>query len=237
VNATNGDVALTNVDATYMKTNINAKGSIAGRDNSSGKYTSLDFFVGEGRIEDMLHIFVKENRPPISGITRLQGHVTVPPEGEPFLKEVKLQGEFDIKDVRFANWARQESVDELSKTARGKKKPKEQEKGAEENVISHVNGHTALQNGAATFSDLEFQIPGADARMHGTYNLLNLKIDLHGTIKMDAKFSQSTSGIKALVAKVLNPFFDKSHGSVVPVLVDGTYQKPHFGLDLNPVKK
>ena len=53
---------------------------------------------------------------------------------------------------------------------------------------------------------------------------------------MDAKFSQSTSGIKSLFAKVLDPFFDKKHGSVVPVLIDGTYHNPHFGVDLNPIK-
>jgi hypothetical protein len=237
VNAANGDVALTNVDATYMKTNINAKGNIASKDSSSAKYTSLDFVIAKGRIEDMLHLFVKEKQPPMSGTTHMQGHVTVPPDGEPFLREVVVQGDFDIADGRFENQERQESVDELSKTARGKKKPKDQEDESPENVISHVNGHAILRHGVATFPDLAFQIPGADARMHGTYNLLNHKVDLHGTVKMDAKFSKSTSGIKALFAKVLDPFFDKSHGSVVPVLVDGTYQNPHFGLDLNPVKK
>ena len=61
VNATNGDVTLTEVDATYIKTNINARGSIASKDGSSGKYTSLDFVIEKGRIEDMLHLLVKEN--------------------------------------------------------------------------------------------------------------------------------------------------------------------------------
>jgi hypothetical protein len=237
VNAGNGDVVLKNVDATYIKTNINAKGSIASKDTSSAKYTSLDFVIAKGRIEDMLHLFIKEKQPPMSGTTYMQGHVTVPPDGEPFLKEVVVQGDFNIANGRFENRERQESVDELSQTARGKKKQKDQEGESPESVISDVNGHALLRNGVATFPDLVFQIPGADARMHGTYNLLNQKVDLHGTVKMDAKFSKSTSGIKALFAKVLDPFFDKSHGSVVPVLVDGTYQNPRFGLDLNPVKK
>ncbi|HTC61606.1 MAG TPA: AsmA-like C-terminal region-containing protein [Candidatus Saccharimonadales bacterium] len=236
VNSLNGDVALTSVDANYIKTNIKAKGVIAGIDGSNGKYTSLEFVIAKGRIDDVLRLFVKENRPPLSGITRMQGHVVIPPDGEPFLKKVSVQGDFEIEDGQFENRTRQESVDELSETARGKKKPKDEDKDSAENVISHLNGHTSLRNGVATFSGLAFQVPGADASMHGTFNLLNQKIDLHGTLKMDAKFSQSTSGIKSLFAKVLNPFFDKSRGSVVPVLVDGTYQNPHFGLDLNPVK-
>ena len=239
VNGTDGDVALTNVNATYLRTKINAKGSIAKRENIADKFTSLDFEVRGGRIEDILRLFVRENHPPMAGITSFQAHVTVPPDGKPFLKEVTLEGNFEIADGRFENQARQESVDELSEKARGRKKTKsdEPENNSTENVISHVAGHAVLRSGVAMFPELSFIVPGADARMHGTYDLLNEKIDLHGTVKMDAKFSQSTSGIKTLFAKVLDPFLNKKHGSLVPVVVDGTYQNPHFGLDLNPVKK
>jgi hypothetical protein len=239
VNGTDGDVALTNVDATYLRTKINAKGYIAKREDTAGKFTSLDFAVRGGRIEDILHLFVREDHPPMSGITSFQAHVTVPPDGKPFLKEVTLDGNFEIADGRFENQPRQESVDELSEKARGEKKTKsdEQENDLTENVISHVGGHAILRSGVTMFPELSFNVPGADARMHGTYDLLNERIDLHGTVKMDAKFSQSTSGIKTLFAKVLDPFLNKKHGSLVPVVVDGTYQNPHFGLDLNPVKK
>jgi hypothetical protein len=237
VNSLNGDVTLTSVDTSYFNTLINAKGSVTDKVDWDEKFTSLDFVVHDGRIQDILRFIVRENRPPMSGVTNFQALVTVPPEGKPFLKEVTLQGDFDIDNGHFANPPRQESVDELSETARGQKKAKPEEKEQEENVMAHVHGHVELFNGVATFPELIFTVPGADARMHGTYNLLNEKIDLHGALKMDAKFSQSTSGIKALFAKVLDPFLNKKEGSVIPVLVDGTYGNPHFGLDLNPVKK
>jgi hypothetical protein len=239
VNGTNGDVTLNNVDATYLRTKINAKGNIGAREGAHGKFTSLDFAVRGGRIEDILRLFVKGNRPPMSGVTSLQAHVTLPPDGKPFLKEVTLQGDFEIASGRFENQTRQDSVDELSERARGQQKIKsdDQENNSTEDVFSHVNGRAELRNGVATFSELSFTIPGADARVHGTYDLLNQKIDFHGTVKMDSKFSKSTSGIKSLFAKVLDPFLDKKHGSVVPVVADGTYQNPHFGLDLNPAKK
>jgi hypothetical protein len=237
VNSLNGDVTLTSVDTSYFNTLINAKGSVTDKVDWDEKFTSLDFVVHDGRIQDILRFIVRENRPPMSGVTNFQALVTVPPEGKPFLKEVTLQGDFDIDNGHFANPPRQESVDELSETARGQKKAKPEEKEQEENVMAHVHGHVELFNGVATFPELIFTVPGADARMHGTYNLLNEKIDLHGALKMDAKFSQSTSGIKALFAKVLDPFLNKKEGSVVPVLVDGTYANPHFGLDLNPIKK
>jgi hypothetical protein len=232
-------VALTSVTASYIDTAIHADGNIANKQGQDGKFTSLDFTVRDGHIQDLLRMFVSDSRPPMSGITNFQAHITVPPDGKPFLKEVTLQGDFDVSDGRFESGSRQESVDQLSATARGDKKAKETQKNAApaDDVTSHLRGHVDLRGGVATFKDLLFSVPGADARMNGTFNLLNEKIDLHGTVRMDAKFSQSTSGIKAAFAKVLNPFLDKKHGSVVPVLVDGTYANPHFGIDLNPVKK
>jgi hypothetical protein len=239
VNSMNGDVALTSVETSYFKTVINSSGSIAKKEGWDAKFTSLDFAVHDGRIQDILRLFVRGNTPPMSGATSFKAHVTVPPEGKPFLKEVTLQGAFDIDNGRFEKPSSQVSVDELSETARGEKKdkPEEKKEEPEENVMSHVHGQIEVHDGVATFAELLYSVPGADARMHGTFNLLNEKVDLHGTLRMDAKFSQSTSGIKALFAKVLDPFLDKKKGSVVPVLVDGTYSHPHFGLDLIPIKK
>ena len=238
VNSLNGDVTLNSVTSNYFKTVINATGSVAEKESWDTKFTALDFAVRDGRIQDILWLFVRGNRPPLSGATSFKAHVTVPPEGKPFLKEVTLQGEFDIENGHFEKLSRQQSVDELSETARGEKKAKPEEKKdePEEDVTSHTHGRVDVHDGVATFSELLYSVPGADARMHGTYNLLNEKVDLHGTLRMDTKFSQSTSGIKALFAKVLDPFLNKKHGSVVPVVVDGTYRNPHFGLDLNPLK-
>ena len=241
LNATNGDIVLNNVDAAYQNTKIIAKGSIADKAGFDRKFTSMDFGVHGGRLQDILRLIVKESRPPMSGVISLQAHSTVPPEGQPFLKEATLQGDFEINDGHFENPSRQQSVDELSETARGLKKrngdKNEGKNNPAENVVSRASGHVDLKNGIATITNLSFSVPGAEALMHGTFNVLNEKIDLHGTMKMEARFSQSTSGIKSLLAKVLDPFFNKKRGSIVPVVVDGTYHDPHFGIDLNPVKK
>jgi len=239
VNSMNGDVVLNSVDATYFDTAIHASGSVADKDRWDGKFTSLDLAVRNGRVQDILRLFVSENRPPMSGATSFQAHVTVPPEGKPFLKEVTLQGEFDIASGHFENSSRQESVDNLSANARGDKQAKQDIKKnfPVEEVAANAHSHTQLRDGVATLPDLMFVIPGADARMHGTFDLLSEKIDLHGTVKTDSKFSQNTSGIKAAFAKILDPFLDKKHGSVIPVLVNGTWGKPNFGVDLNPIKK
>jgi hypothetical protein len=43
-----------------------------------------------------------------------------------------------------------------------------------------------------------------------------------------------TQGAKALILKILDPFFKKKRvGYIVPVKITGTYEHPSFGLDLN----
>jgi hypothetical protein len=77
-------------------------------------------------------------------------------------------------------------------------------------------------------------VPGATARMHGTYNLLNYKIDLRGQMRVDSKISNTEKGGKALLLKMIEPFFKKKKkGEIVPVRISGNYHHPSFGLDLN----
>jgi len=239
VDGMNGDVALNSIEATYLGTEITAKGTVAGKPGSAGKFTSLDFAVQNGRIQDILRLFVKSDRPPMSGITDFRAHVMVSPQTGPFLKKVALVGNFGIGEGKFQRPTTQEKVDQLSVAAQGQKKaePIADKNNPSENVISDLGGHVVLSNGVATLTNLSFTIPGADARMQGTYDVLDGKIDFHGTVKMAAKVSQSTSGVKSAFATMLDPFFDKKHGSVVPVEIDGTFHSPHFGIDLNPLKK
>jgi hypothetical protein len=240
VDGTNGNVALDRVNATYAETEVDAEGSVANTANYRSKFTALDFAVSEGRIQDMLRLFVSEKTAPMSGVTSFRAHVTVPPEGKPFLKEVTLDGDFGIASGHFDKPATQAKADDLSAAARGDKKAREaQQRTAnipQENVISDLRGRVALRDGVATFTNLSFKVPGADARLHGTYNLLSEAVNFHGTLKMDTKFSKSTGGIKSVFAKLIDPFVNKKQGSVVPVVMKGTYAHPHFGLDLNPVK-
>jgi hypothetical protein len=73
--------------------------------------------------------------------------------------------------------------------------------------------------------------------MHGTYDLISHKIDLRGQLKVDTKISNTTSGAKAFLLKMMEPFFKKRRrGEIVPVRISGTYEHPTFGLDLNDKK-
>ena len=100
-------------------------------------------------------------------------------------------------------------------------------------VLSDLKGHVELQDGTARFSNLSFSVPGALAQMHGSYNLISEAIDFHGTLKTQSEPSDTTQGIKALMLKVLGPFFkNKPAGYIMPVKITGTYLHPSFGLAL-----
>lgn len=90
-----------------------------------------------------------------------------------------------------------------------------------------------MKNGKAHFTDLAMSIPGATAQMDGAYDLLNERINFHGTLKTQAEISKTTSGIKSVLLKPFDPLFKKKNaGAVIPIEMVGTYDHPHFGIDL-----
>jgi uncharacterized protein involved in outer membrane biogenesis len=248
VNGTNGDVFLNEIDTSFLQTVVGGQGSIASKSGQKGKTTSLELEVNKGRVQDLLRLFVTANRPPMNGQTRLKAHVLIPPEGRPFLKELILQGDFGIDEAALTKPITQTRVDELSERARGEKKDKDKDKDKNEdenktasesdaddpeNVVLNLRGHVEVRDGVAKFSDLSLSAPGASARMSGSYYLLNQRIDLHGTLKTEARLSQETRGIKSALLKPFDPLFKgKKAGAEIPVKVTGTYQNPQFGFDV-----
>jgi hypothetical protein len=227
-----GDTFLKRVDAHFGKTHVVAEGSIAKSANGKGKTALIDLSAKNGRIEDVLKLFVKKDRPPMSGAVTLRAKVEIPSGERSFLEKVKLRGNFGIGKGEFSRPSTQEGVNKLSAGARGEKDPTDPE-----TVLTDLTGQVALNNGLADFSDLSFDVPGATARMQGTYNLINHKVDLRGQMQLDSKISNTSSGAKALLLKMMDPFFKKrKKGEILPVRISGTYEKPSFGLDLKDKK-
>jgi hypothetical protein len=232
VDGMHGDTFLKRVDADFWKTHIVVQGSIARSSNGISKTALLDFSGSQARIDDLLRLFVQAKRPPMSGSVTLRAHVEIPPGEDSFLKKLKLQGRFGIQSGAFSNPATQKGVDQLSAGARGQKDPPDPE-----TVLTDLTGQVDAVEGVAKFADLSFGVPGASARMHGTYNLLNYKIDLRGQMRVDSKISNTEKGGKALLLKMIEPFFKKKKkGEIVPVRISGDYHHPTFGLDLNDKK-
>jgi hypothetical protein len=232
VDGTSGDTMVRSVDGAFLKTPVHVEGSVAGKPGQPGKTTALNVNVRNGRIEDVLWLFVKESKAPLEGATNFHAHVVWPSGHQKFLKRVVLQGEFEIEQAQWTKPERQMSVNMLSKKASGKKKDP-----GTPNVTADLKGAVLLSNEIARFSDTSFKVPAAEATLHGTYNLEDTKVDFHGDLKTEASISDDSTGVKAVLLKPLDPLFKRKHaGAVVPVEMNGTYHDPHFGVSLQPKK-
>jgi hypothetical protein len=94
-----------------------------------------------------------------------------------------------------------------------------------------MNGDFYLAKGILSFSGLQFAIPGADVQLGGTYALDNEIMNFRGQVRLQAKLSQTTTGVKSVLLKLADPLFSKKgNGAVLPVRITGSVQHPHYGL-------
>ena len=231
VNGNNADTLLEPVKAHFWRTTAVFKGGVIGKKAQHGKTVELELSAKNGRIEDLFRLFIRSPRSPISGRVSLRGKVEVPPVHQAFLEKLRMQGDFGIDEGQFTKGKTQEGINRLSESSRGETKKQEDEDP--ETVLSNLAGHVEVHNGTATFSRLSFSVPGASAQFHGTYGLISKKVDLHGVLTTTGRLSDTTSGFKALLVKVITPFLKKkATAKIVPLKITGTYGNITVGLDL-----
>lgn len=212
------------------------KGSIAGQQGNGGKVAAIDVTEPSGRIEDLLNLFVSARTPPMTGSVTFHGHAEIPPDPGGFVQRMKLQGDFGIAGGKFTDKATEGDISRLSESADKQLKGQRQENP--ETVLSKLQGHGAATNGVATLSNLSFSVPGAQATLAGTYNLLNYQIDLHGVLATTGQLGDATTGFQSFLVKAMGPLFKRRHAEkVVPFKITGNYQDPRIELDLGSKKK
>ena len=230
VNGTNGDVVLRPAVARYRGTSIEVRGPIAGHDGQQGKTASFDVSVPKGRVDDLLYLFTKD-RPGMSGEVTARGKFLWPPGARKFLEKIRLDLAFGLQRNRFTSANTQDGINRISESAQGEKKKEQNEDP--QTVLSEVHGNIQVRNGTAVITNGTFEVPGANAFLHGSYNLLNQAVDLHGTLDTRGHLSDTTSGFKALVLKAITPVFFKKRGRtrIVPFQITGGYGNTTIGID------
>ena len=225
IDGTNGDTELRPVIAHFLQSTVEANGSVAGIPGQKGKTISLDA-VTHGRLEDLLQMALKGRRAPMTGAIQLHTRIILPPGGTDVTQRLQLAGHFATEDTAFTRENIKEKLKNLSRRAQGK--PNDPDAGSE---IFNLAGNFGLHGGIATFSGLNFTVSGAQVRLQGNYSLLSEQMNFAGTLRMKAKVSQTTTGFKSLLLKVVDPFFAKDGaGAVIPIKITGTRDKPSFGL-------
>jgi len=229
VDGTNGDVLLKPAVARFRRTRIEVRGWIAGHAGEKGKTASFDVTVPEGRVEDLLYLFAKD-QPGMTGDVMMTVKFVWPPGPRKFLEKIRMDVIFGMKGSRFTSPNTQGSIDRISESAQGEKK-KEQDEDLR-TVLSRLYGNIQVRDGIAVISNGGFEVPGADAAVHGTYSLLDQRVDLHGTLDTRGHLSDTTSGFKALVLKAITPLFKKSGSTrIVPFAISGAYGDTTVGID------
>src|SRR5262249_7795411 len=142
---------------------------------------------------------------------------------QPFLQKLQLSSTFKIQNAKFINPRTEVRISRVSS-------PPDQE---DSETLADFQGSVILRNVTAQFSSLSIHVQDVQASLRATFNLINQKVDMHGHLKTAASLGKTTHGIKAVFAKVIEPFFKKKpHETVIPVHVGGTYSHPSFGLDI-----
>jgi hypothetical protein len=227
VDGTNGNTILEQVDASFLNTSIVAKGAIAGQPHKSGRTVTLDLTMDPGRLEDVLRLALKTPAPPMVGSLRLSTKFVLPPGEDDVVKRLQLDGRFTIAGTRFTNATVQDRINELSHRGRGKVREPEIP-----NVASRFDGRFKLGGGRLQVPNVRFGVPGSVVDLAGTYDLVPETLDFKGTLFMDAKISDTTTGVKHFLLKLADPFFRRDGGgSAIPIKVTGSRSDPSFGLD------
>ena len=229
VDGTNGDTYLQNVDSHFERTTVTAKGSVAGHPGQHGKTVRLEMAVNTGRIEDLLFLVTDEKRPALTGSITLNAKVEVPAGPPGFLRKLDVVGSCGIGSGQFTSPRLQQPVNALTQSADGENKKQQAEDP--DTVLSQLSGQVSAKNGVATLSNVSFTAPSTRAQIHGTYNLVDRKVDLHGVLYTNGKLDDTTSGFKALVLNAVGPLLKQKSVTVVPFAIGGTSSHPSFALD------
>jgi hypothetical protein len=192
----------------------------------------LEVTVNPGRLEDILRLGIKSDRPPMTGALRFQTQMAVLPGKGKISQRIKLNGHFLARSAHPTDPVIQEKLKTLSR--RGEGKPKDKSAGEDE---FDLQGKFRLKEGTASFPALRFTIPGAELDLDGQYGLFSEQLDFHGNLYLDAKLSQTISGFKSILLKPVDPFFRKGGKTVLPIQISGVRSKPEFKLELHRPKR
>jgi hypothetical protein len=227
VDGTNGNVWLQPVRAQLGQSSLLADGGIVEPEGEDGRTVSLDVVMTEGRVEDVLRLVVK-GEPALAGALQLKAKLLFPPGDVDAVEKLQLDGSFGIASARFSEGGLQAKMNELSQKARGEGDSKE----PPDRVATDFAGRFAMKGGVIRFSTLTFAVPGAKLDLAGTYAVRSEALDFRGTVRMEAKLSELTTGFKSFLLKAVDPLVRRKDVTVIPITVSGTAAKPDFGLDV-----
>ena len=231
VDGTTGNTLLEPVHARLLNSEFVARGGVFRVPGDRYRRVLLDAVSSHARLEDLLRLALKADVPPMTGDVTFRTRIDIPPGKGDVADRLKLDGKFHISSAQFSRLDIQSKVASLSR--RGSGQTTAESPGS---VASDFAGKFVLGDGVMTFSNLAFKVPGASVYLDGTYALHDQEIAFQGSLRLQAKLSQLTTGWKSVLLKPFDRLFEKDGaGTYVPVRITGTGSDPHFALDIKRV--
>lgn len=227
VDGTNGNTYLQPVTAHFLNTDVTTNGEVASKPGEHGKTINLDVDLDRAHVQDVLSLAAKSDPALLTGRLKLKAKLVLPPGKEPVLQKMALNGRFNISDARFTDEKMKSTIAALSRRAQGKP-----DDTSITDVPAKFDGGFVLANETLTFSQLHFEMPGAQAQVKGSYGLRGGDINFVGDVRLTATVSQTMSGSKRALLAPFDAIFSKhGAGTYLPVEVGGTREHPDVKLD------
>lgn len=223
VDGSNGNTELRPVRAQLASTRFTTSGAVVKHDGDAKRTIELDVQMPDGEMKDLLMLATKSD-PLMQGRIKMNAKIKIPPFSSRVKEKLLLDGKFEIAQGQFLMEAVQDKVDTLSR--RGQGQPKNE---AIDDVFSQMAGEFHLDNQVIDFTSLSFQAPGARVDLTGNLDLSEAKLDFAGSLKLDAKVSQTMTGWKRWMLKPIDPLFAKQGaGTFLKIKIQGTSKEPKF---------
>src|ERR1700687_44215 len=229
VDGTNGNTILKSVRARFLKSTVSASGQVVKRPGDPARSILLEATSRDARVEDLLRLAVNSPKPILTGGVERGAKIAIAPRKDlDMVDRLNVHGRFEIRGAQFTSATVQEKIDALSRRGRGGPRAVDAE-----SAISRLEGDFILKHAVANFSKLTFGVPGATVALKGNYNLKSESLDFRGSLRLQAKLSQTVTGVKSFFLKVADPLFKrKDAGTVLAIKVTGTRGKPFWGVDM-----
>jgi hypothetical protein len=228
VDGTNGNTMLKPVIARLGSTDFTTTGGVIKREKEGRKAIDLEVTMPRGRLRDILRLAMK-GPPFLEGEIALKTRISIPPLSGRMKEKLLLDGRFNVLKGHFSKATVQDQIDSFSRRAQGRPKDEQIDE-----VFTKMRGEFHLENQVLSLRSLVFEVPGAHVALNGKLNLKADVLDMHGTLKMQAKVSQTMTGWKRWALKPVDPFFAKNGaGTFLRIQVEGSSKEPKFGRDRN----
>jgi hypothetical protein len=227
VDGTNGNTILKHVAARFLRSRLDVDGEVVDKTPKHGRTISLNAVAAQARVEDFLVLAVDSNPPVMTGTAKIHARVLVGEGSEDIIERLSLSGQFDISRAHFTSDETERKIDALS--LKGQGRPRDLPTGEPPTEFA---GLFRMTDGVVSFSKLNFDVPGASVALGGTYTVDSGELDFRGKLRLVATLSKTTTGVKSILLKPVDPFFKgRNAGTVLPIKITGNKANPSFALD------